>query len=142
MSNRPWFMVIVSVFGGDISGGAVDLDRAALLDARRDQRDIAVLLQRVDLGAVDDVDRAAVAGDGREVGAKPFASLLLSVGLIEVSSSPPTSNTAFAPTRIPFGAVEPDVAAVASPPCRVEIDMAVELDLPACRPAMIRLSTV
>ena len=73
----------------DIGRGAVDLHIAALLDPRSDQRDIAVLLERVDLRAVHDLDRAAVAvARGEKLALNPLASLLLSVGLIEVSSKP------------------------------------------------------
>ena len=66
MSNRPWFMVIVRLLGGGIGGRAVDLDVAALLDPRRDQRDIAAA--RVDLRAGHDLDAAGAGlglGEGR-----------------------------------------------------------------------------
>ena len=66
------------LLGGDIGRRAVDLDVAALLDPRGDQRDIASA-QRVDLRA-GNLDAAGVEAPAGEVAEKPSELVVKPLG--------------------------------------------------------------
>ncbi len=96
--------------GGGISGRAVDLDVAALFDARRDQRDIAAAC--VDLRAGHDLD-AACAGLGfGEGGGKAVAAGREAVRQVDRAEQQAADvEHGIGADDDPAGAVEPDVAA-------------------------------
>ena len=59
------------LFARRIGRGAVDADLAALLDPRSDQRDVAALLESVDLRAVLDADRRVGSRRAAKAGVEP-----------------------------------------------------------------------